>query len=300
MNAAICCLAALILLPGLLQAGESKQLSVSGIVKVIAPDRIIIVGPGDQECTVVPAEDFTTRVAVGSRVTAWYALKGGVNRLTRLQYAMENDFVSPDLIRLRIKKVVIFPHPGVPDSMGIIDEITRYLEANMGWYIAPSSLAEELEKRFSQTPLLDAFDPATGQFDMSHYQTSGGWTMADLAEQARVDAVVDIRVEEVRAPFAHGVAEWDDMAESIATRSSVILSPLMALTDRGQVPAATVVMNLYDKQGRILWNRQRGFAVLEVRAGGTGRFRDRPLKEVYQDEDNVHEWLAQTFTNLVR
>jgi hypothetical protein len=293
------CLAALVLLPGPAKAGKSKQFWVSGVVSVVEPNRISIIGPTGQEYAIVPIEDFTSRVAVGSQVTAWYTPENGVNKLDYLQYALENFFVSPDVIRLRTGKVIILPHPGVPDSMGIIDEIGRYLAANMGCYIAPSVLAQELEKRFRQPSPLDAIDPATGEFDLSRYQKSQNKLMADLASEARVDAALDITVEEVEAPYENGEAEWDEVVEAIATKASHAMFLLPRLPERGTVPAATVVMNLYDKQGRILWNRRRGFAVLRVHVGIGGKFRDRPLTEVYQNVEGVRAWLSQTFARLV-
>jgi len=293
------CLAALVLLPGSANAGKSKQFWVSGTATVVEPDRITITGPTGQEYTIVPIEDFTSRVAVGSQVTAYYTPENGVNKLDYLEYALENFFVSPDVIRLRTRKVIILPHPGVPDSMGIIDEIGRYLAANMGWYIAPSVLAQELEKRFHRLSPLDAVDPATGEFDLSRYQKGQDNLMADLASKARVDAALDITVEQVEAPYQNGEAEWDEVVEAIATKGSRAMSLLPRLPEHGKVPATTIVMNLFDKQGRIMWNRQRGFAVLWVRVGVAGKFRPRPLTEVYQNVEGVRAWLSETFASLV-
>ena len=295
----ILCLAALVLLAGPAKADKSKQLWVSGTVRRVEPNLITIIGPKGQDYTVVPVEDFTSRVAVGSQVTAWYTPENGVNKLDFLQYALENFFVSPEVIRQTIRKAIILPHPQVPDSMGIIDEIGRYLATNLGWYIAPSFLAEGLWKRSRQPSTLDAFDPATGQFDMSRYLKGQDALMADLASKARVDATLDITVEEVEAPCDQKKAEWDEVVEVIATKAARAMTILSKVHEEGTVPAATVVMKLYDKQGRIVWTRRRGFAVLAVQTGIGGKFRDRPLTEVYQNLVGVQAWLSQTFARLV-
>jgi hypothetical protein len=294
----ILCLAALMLLSGPAKAGKSKQFLVSGMVSAVEPNRITIIGPKGLEYTVVPMEDFTSRVAVGSQVTAWYTPENGVSKLDHLQYALENFFVPPDVIRQTIRKVIILPHPGVPDSMGIIDEIGSYLATNLGWYIAPSYLAEEFEKRSRRPSPLDAMDPATGQFDMSRYQKGQDTLMAELASKARVDAALDISVEEVEAPYNRKKAEWDEAVELITSKAILAMSVLSIVPERGTVPAATVVMKLYNKQGRILWNRRRGFAVLAVLTGIGGKLRDRPLTEVYDSPVGVQAWLSQTFARL--
>ena len=206
--------------------------------------------------------------------------------------------MPPDVIRQTIRSVIILPHPGVPDSMGIIDEIGNYLTADLGWDVAPLYVTEELGKKSCPSPLLDAMDPATGQFDLSRYQKSQGALVAELVSKARVDAALDIRVEEVEAPYAKHRAEWDDATERITSKAIIAMSVLSIVRDHGTVPAATVVMKLYDKQGRILWTRRRGFAVLAVQTGIEGKFRDRPLTEACENLDDVQTWLSKTFARL--
>ena len=63
----IFCLVALILLCGQAKAGKGKQFRVSGIVSDVEPNRLTIVGPKGLEYTLVPIEDFTSRVGVGRR-----------------------------------------------------------------------------------------------------------------------------------------------------------------------------------------------------------------------------------------
>ena len=292
------CFAALVLLPLQAAAGRPKQFWVRGTVSAVEAGRIGIIGPKGREFTVIPSEDFSSRVAVGSQVTAWYTPENGVNRLDYLQLATENFFVPPETIQRTVRKVLIIPHPNVPGSMDLINEVGEYLATNVGWFIAPTALGEELWKRAHKPSPVDAIDRDTGQFDMALHRRNQAKLMADLTSKARVDAVLDITVEQVEAPFKSKKAEWDEVSEMVATKGALAMTVLSSIGNAGTVPAATVAMNLYDQQGRILWNRRRGFAVLALETGIGSRFRERPLTEVLQNQASVQAWLGRTFARL--
>lgn len=292
------CFAALALISLQAATGKSKQFWVRGTVRTVEAGRLSIIGPKGREYTVIPNEDFVSRVAAGSQVTAWYTPENGVNRLDYLQLATENFFVPPEAIQRTVRKVLIVPHADVPGSMDIINEIGEYLAANTGWFIAPAALGEELWKRAHKPSPVDAIDRNTGQFDMALHRRNQARLMADLVSKARCDAALDITVEQVEAPFRNKKAEWDEVSELVATKGALAMTVLSSIGTAGTVPAATVAMNLYGQQGGILWNRRRGFAVLALETGIGSRFRERPLAEVLQNQASVQAWLSQTFARL--
>jgi hypothetical protein len=270
-----------------------------GVTTAVEPTQVTILGADGHELTVVCEEDFTMKVGVGSKVTVWYTPKNGVNKLNWLEYPLENFFVPGDLIRSRVKKVIPLPSSRVPDSEGIVDRIAKYLEANLGWYAAPAVLAEEIRRRSPvSNSTLEAIDPATGQFNMNRYLQSQRQLFTRVASETRVDAVLEINVERVQAVFTRHVAEWDGAAQAVASGGTRALWSVGVIPVTGEVPAATVVMKLWDAQGKLLWSNRRGFAVLAVLNRAGTSFRDRPLAEVYEDEPSIQAWLVDVLGAL--
>jgi len=259
----------------------------------VEPIRVTIQDATGQTVTVICTEDFTPKVAVGSEVTAWYTPKPEGNFLDWLQYPLENFFVPADEIRRQIKKVIILPNYGVPDSQELVERIGGYLENNLGWYVAPPLLGEEIRRRFGkQGSTLEHIDPTTGQFDANRYLQAQHALIEHLVTEARVDAVLEVNVERIQAKFTSQIAVWDGVTEPVANKATLMAGNLAPFSINGEVPAATVEMKLLDAQGKLLWANRRGFAVLYLRTGVGNKFRERPLSEVYQNEAGVNEWLT--------
>jgi hypothetical protein len=275
------------------------QLQIKGKAVTVDSTFVTIQDSSGQIVTVVCKEDFTLKVAVGSEVTAWYTPKEGFNYLDWLQYPPENFFVPAEQIRRHIKKIVVLPNYGVPDSKVLVDRIAGYVESNLGWYVAPAMLAEEIRKRSARTSsALDAIDPASGQFDMKAYLDSQRRLIARLASETRVNAVLEVTVERVQAKFWNQIAVWDGVMEPVAGKAALFAGHMTPFSINGNVPAATVEMKLWDSHGKLLWSNRRGFAVLYVRTGVGNNFRERPLTEVYQNEAGVNDWLAAALGTL--
>jgi hypothetical protein len=293
--------AALVGFPAVASAREKRLdgLKMVGQTTAVEPARVTIRGAEGHELTVLCQEDFTSKVGLGSKVTVWYTSQHGVNTLVWMEYPLENFFVPADLIRSQIKKIIPLPNATVPDSEEIVNRITKYLEVNLGWYVAPSMLAQEIRRRSpGSNSTLGAVDPATGQFDMNLYLQSQGQMIAHLASETRVDAVLGVDVEQVQAKFIHHIAEWDGVWQPVAYTVTRLLGKFTPIGDEGEVPAATVVMKLWDSRGKLLWSNRRGFAVLALRTGPGNNFRPRPLTEVYHDEASVQRWLVEALGTL--
>ena len=165
--------------------------------------------------------------------------------------------------------------------------------------MAPPELALEIASRTqpSASPL-DAIDPNTGEVDMQRYLASQRSLVMTIAADTRSNAVLEVRVIKVKADVRASVASWDDMTEPVASRKSRAFSPIGGLEGKGWVYAATAEMNLWSPTGKLLWKKRRGFAVLGVKSGMGSKYRERPLTEVYQNNDAVERWLEGTLGQL--
>lgn len=271
---------------------------IVGIVTGVEPTQVSLVGIDARSLTVTSKEDFTLKVAVGSQVTVWYTPREGANYLDWMDYPRENFFGPVNDVRNGIKKIILLPNSSVTDCEGIFDAISNYLQTNLDWYVAPRTLAEEIQSQSGAgKSLLQATDPATGKLDVDRYLQSQRDFVPHLAAEARVDAVLEVTIEKVDAEFAQGIAAWDGVTEVIGTKLARMSAQASVLPVRGEVPAATVVMRLWSPQGKLLWSNRRGFATLYTWTGGS-KFKERPLSEVYGNTAGVKTWLAKALGNL--
>jgi hypothetical protein len=279
---------------------DSKLLKVVGVVTEVGPARLTVATADGQEVTLTTQEDFTKRVAVGSKVTAWYLVESGSNLLERLEYGEEKGSLPSTQIRSSIKKIILLPSSSVPDADGVFDAIENYLGSRFGWYVAPRVLAEEIRNRTgkSATPL-EAMNPETGEFDMTTYLGSQQNLVTKLASETRVDAVLEARVEQVMAKVSRRVASWDGNEEVIGGKGSRTMAKFAIVPQKGEVSASTVVLKLWDAQGKLLWSARRGFAVLGVPESTSGKLRYRALPEYLEDSASVEKWVKTVFGSLL-
>jgi len=277
---------------------QPKARKIVGLVVEVEPDHITVRGKRGVLITVLPKEDFTEKVPVGAQVTAWYFSKEGRNVLQRLEYPLENSFVSPSQFCPAIKKIIILPTDKVGQADGLFTAMASFLESRLGWLVAPPMLAEEIRRRArTSESTLDLIDASTGNVDLAAYVPPHRDLMRKLAAEARVDAVLEAEVELVQVNFRSQVAVWDGVRQSVSGKLSRTVAMLSPLPVRGRVPAATVVLKLWDPQGRLLWSNRRGFAVLALHVGMGNKFRDRPIPEVLADAANTEKWFTQVFSS---
>jgi hypothetical protein len=269
-----------------------------GIVTGVEPTRVSLVGIDGHILTFITKEDFTLKVAIGSQVTVWYTPREGANYLDWMEYPLENFFGPVNDVRTGIKKIILLPSSSVTGGEGIFDAIANYLVTNLGWYVAPRALAEEIRSQSGAgKPLLQAIDPASDKFDMDSYLQSQRDFIPQLAAEARVDAVLEVNIEKVQAEFAQSIAAWDGVTEVVGSKLARVSTAVTGLPVRGEVPATTVVMRLWSPYGKLLWSNRRGFAALYIWVGG-GKFKERPLSEVYQNTAGMQSWLALALGNM--
>ena len=282
------------------QKPKHTGIKVEGYATVVTSNSITVFDKKNQEIQIQTDTDYTSLVGIAAPVTVWYKTEGGANHLEDIVYPPSGSFVPADSLRTSIKRIIILPQPeGVDNSEGLISAISTYLADNAGWFVAPPELALEIASRTkgAGSPL-DAIDPTSGAVDMQRYLAAQGSLVTTIAAQTRSDAVLEVKVIQVKANVRSSIASWDDMTEPVASRKSRALSPLEPLVGGGWVYAATADMSLWSQTGKLLWKKRRGFAVLAVQSGIGGKYRARPLTEVYPDRVAMDWWLKGTFGQL--
>jgi hypothetical protein len=93
------------------------------------------------------------------------------------------------------------------------------------------------------------------------------------------------------------VAVWDGARQPISSAKARALAFIAALPIAGHVPASTVILKLWDAQGRLLWSIRRGFCVLAMQQGVGNRFRDYTISEAVQETGSVEKWLTGVFAS---
>jgi hypothetical protein len=285
-----------------LRAAQKPQhtgTKLEGYAIDIAPDSITVFDKKNQEVKVLTDKDYTSLVGMGAAVTVWYTTEGGVNHLEDIVYPPGATFVAAGLLRQNIKRIIILPRPeDVENTQGLIDAISRYLADNAGWYVAPPELALEIASRANiSSSSLNAIGAKTGEVDMQRYLESQRSLVTMIAQDTRSDAVLEVRILKVKANVRDYKASWDDMTESVASRTTRALSPFAGQAGKGWVYAATADMTLWSQSGKLLWKKRRGFALLGTPSGGS-KYRERPLTEVYADNGAMQNWLKATLGDL--
>lgn len=273
---------------------------LEGYATIVEPDSIMVFDKKNQEIKILTDKDYTSLVGIAAPVTVWYTTSGGVNHLEDIVYPPGGSFVPTNQIGENIKRIIILPRPeDVENTEGLISAISTYLTDNAGWFVAPPELAAEIASRTkaSASPL-DAINPDTGEVDMQRYLEPQRSLISMIAEETHSDAVLEVKVIKVKANVRASVASWDDMTEPVASRKTRALSPVEGLEGRGWVYAATADMSLWGQNGKLLWKKRRGFAVLGVQSGFGAKYRERPLTEVYANSGAMQRWLEQTLGQL--
>ncbi len=280
---------------------EKKEAGVSrvyGYVTKVETNRITIMSQmGDAKVLpLTTQEDFTEKVAKGSKVTAWYFEQGDTYTLKWLDYPLENDFTSSRSIRNRVRRAIILANSSVPDTDALYDATAQFLEANLKWRFAPRALAEDIRQGNTKTAAV--VNPSSGQGNHSQAAKDERELIPVIARQTKVNAVLEIDVEHVEASTKHSVAVWDGVEEPVSASQGLLTSAKSVVApQRDTVPAATVVFRLWDSRGKLMWSNRRGFALLALREGK--ELRERPLTLVFQNADNVQAWLQMVFGSIL-
>jgi hypothetical protein len=286
---------------------EAGARRVYGYVTKVQTNRITIMSlMGDAKALpLVTQQDFTEKVAKGARVTAWYFEQGDVYTLKWLEYPLENGFTSSRSIRGRVRRVIILPHSGVADADALYDMTAQFLEANLKWRFAPRALAEEVRQGNSELrasasrtkTASTALNPSSDHGNPAAVANDERELIPLIARRAKVNAVLEIDVEQVEANVKRSVAVWDGVEEPVHASKGLLASAKAMASQKDTVPATTVVFKLWDSRGKLMWSSQRGFALLALREGK--ELRERPLTEVFQNTDNVQAWLEMVFRSIL-
>lgn len=273
---------------------------VYGFVTKVESNRITIMSlMGDAKTLpLTTQEDFREKVAKGSRVTAWYVDQGDAYALKWLEYPLENSFTSVRSIRSRVRRAVILANSNVPDIDPLYDATAEFLEANLRWRFASRGLAENIRQADSHTTsAAEVGNPSSGDGNPNRMGRDEAELIRLIAQQTKVNAVLEIDVEQVEANIKHSLAVWDGVEEPVSASTGLLVSAKPVIGQKDKIPAATVVFRLWDSRGKPVWTNRRGFALLALREGK--ELRERPLTQVFQNTDNVQAWLEMVFRSIL-
>jgi len=299
----ICTLA--ILAPAVTTASREKEeagaTQAYGYVTKVESNRITIMSlMGNAKLLpLTTQEDFTEVVAKGSKVTAWYFQQGETYTLKWLEYPLENSFTSSRSIRGRVRRAIVLPRSSVPSADALYDATAQFLESNLKWRFAARNLAEDIrqDKTGTASPgeVVNASNSQGNPVQVANDQRE---LIPLIARETKVNAVLEIVVEQVAADVKHSVAVWDGVEEPISAPKGFLTSAKSVVTPQKEtVPAATVVFKLWDSRGKLMWSNRRGFALLALREGK--ELRERSLADVLQNTDNVQRWLEIVFRSIL-
>ena len=280
----------------------SAFLVVAGTAADVTPKSVTVMGPDLKPVTIATQEDFTQKVAAGSKVTAWYYAQGDGYALRWLSYSLENDFMAPARILSQVKSVALLPDSKIDGADGLTDIIAGFMKDNLGWRVTPKMWAAYIQRQMlKKTSTLDAFDTKSGKFDMKRYLQGQGNLISALARRARVNAVLEIQIETVDAPVSHKVAVWDGVQDPLTGKTMRTISKIDLVSGaEGKVPAATVVLKLWSPQQQLLWSNRRGFAALERYQGLQNKLISSPLADSLEASRTIDRWLKMVFASFVK
>jgi len=275
---------------------NTKSQKVTGIVTGTSPSSLTIDEGKGQEVTIHTAEDYSDRIPLGTQVTAWHHQQGEMQELDRIEYPLELSPSNPREFVPKIKKVILLPSSDAGDATEFYAEVERLLESRFNWVIAHRMLAEEIRRRDSKARGVKPGKVVrSSESPPAPLEPASPELIQKVAEGTRADAVLEMRVEYHLLQVKSHTAEWDGQRETFGTTGSRIASTITLRPVKGQVPAATVVLKLFDRQGQFLWSNRRGFRLLTVEV--SGGFRDRPLSEALADAPFLAGWLNQVFAS---
>jgi hypothetical protein len=277
---------------------NTKSRRLSGIVTGVTPESLTIDDGKGREVTIHSAENYSERLPLGTQVTVWHYGQSGVEELDRIEYPLELSPANPRDFLPRIKKVILLPSSNAGDATAFYAEVERLLDSRFNWVIAHRMLAEEIRQREMKAQGVKPENVAqSSESPPTPLEPASPELIQKIAEGTRADAVLEMRVEYLLLQVKSHTAEWDGQRETFGSTRSRIATAMTLRPVRGQVPAATVVLKLFDRQGQLLWSNRRGFRVLALQVSMEGEFRDRPLTEALEDGPFVANWLNQVFAS---
>lgn len=282
------------------EAQKHEARKASGLVSDVQAEQLTLQSKDGSTLVLTTFEDYRDRVAIGAEVTAlYYPQDNGNPVLKSLDYPAEMLFAPAGEIASHVHRIVLLPDSQVADADALYDAVRDYVHATLGWYVAPSYLEAEVRRRAQQSgSMLSAIDPHTGNFDMAGYLGKSQSVIASVASQTRSDGVLELNVIQVEAPVNRLEASWDGVEEPVAGAAARTLAKLSMFSRRGELPAATVELKLWDAAGNLLWRNRRGLALLEIMNGKGTHLEDRPLPVALADAPRIQHWMDAAFKSI--
>ena len=197
--------------------------------------------------------------------------------------------VTEEQFHAKVKRIALAP-VAISAQSGVSAETRQRFDAQLetriqalGFATVPARIWREAMER-GERESGGLFDPKTGRLDSAKADALIQRTMREVQAQAQFDAVLFPTLQPVTARFAAGIARWDGASEELFGKLFGVLP--MGGNVSGTVGALTLVIEVKDAAGSLLYLQHGGVQVLQKISGST--FTPVPKDEILtKDERNL-------------
>ncbi len=183
--------------------------------------------------------------------------------------------VKPEVLHADVQTVVLTPVQ-LPPDLDIPERILLRLDSLIGTTVRTAGFTTVASHDFSeiwdrvQLEVGGLFDPRTGERDELRFADARELLAWELEDRFGADALLYADLVVVSAPFANGVAHWDETSQPLTGWGWRLLDALNALLGEeggslpeGTVPALSLSVTLERVSGEQLYANAGGIEVLE-------------------------------------
>lgn len=209
-------------------------------------------------------------------------------QMTRDEFRMRVDVMA--VVRATIPD-------GLPDAAMVTMQIDSLINVELGGSGYTVLWPQDYEAEWAAAVATEGpIHEASGALSAPAVARSMDATFRAVGESFRFDAIVIPRVEVVEAAFASGRAQWDGTTQAIKTGSPV--EGFLAGSPDGILPALSLIVTVYDRDGTVLYERKGGIEVLSKMTGND--FVQVPRDELFTDRKRIQEAVAIAIEPLER
>ncbi|HET7809772.1 MAG TPA: hypothetical protein VFL16_04295 [Steroidobacteraceae bacterium] len=211
-----------------------------------------------------------------------------------------------------MKRLGVMPITDLPSSLrerdevkqALTDAVMKYLQAAKFEVVAPASY-QAIYDKFNQQ-LGGMYDPSTGAMKRDVYKAVTENARRDFGSKEKLDGFVYIRLRTVAAPYSGDYAYWDGVHELTDGRpapKNAFAAFWMGTDTQGSVPALSLLVQIVNKQDRVVYGRHGGLQVVAYHVFVTGKgyeFRYVGAQDQLKDAERIDRAARVATLPLVR
>jgi len=176
-----------------------------------------------------------------------------------------------DQLLTNIKRLGVMPITEMPSSLrerddakqALTEAVMKYLRA-ANFEVVPPANYQAIYDKFNQQ-LGGMYDPSSGAMKREVANAVLQNARRDFGTRERLDGFVYIRVRPAAASYYGDYASWDGVHELVDGRpapQNAFVSFWMANDSQGSLPALSVVVQIVNKQDRVVYGRHGGLQII--------------------------------------